>query len=202
MNHIYKKIKPVLLLTIVLFSGFINARKGEVVNYYGIPESLTFNNLNYTLSWSSHPNAVYYKQEYIPKEDNINRFHDMVLIDFIQGDITVRDAVQGQVNKILERKKIDPVCNYQILTNTDKSEFLIDFLMSQSSSDEVNLIEWSAYHYKMYSDKAGHKGILLFGICHRAYDDNTGLFLNSLKDFRNKQLKILSDFPFPEIQIK
>ncbi len=192
-----------MILVFIMLTGFTNRRSDDVTNYYGTPVSLNFNGITYNLSWSSHPNESYYKQEYIPKDNSVDRFKDMIMIDFIITDLPVDKAVEARVAQIKERKKTDLVCNYQLYNNPDKpDESILDFLMSESKNDEVNLVEWNAYHYKSYTDKAGHKGVLLFGISHRAYDNDTMDFLKSLSKYRNKNLNLLIGYDVPEIQIK
>ncbi|HTF27553.1 MAG TPA: hypothetical protein VK625_01845, partial [Flavitalea sp.] len=44
------------------------------VNYLNTPAALSFNNLTYGLSWTSHPIPEYYKQEYIPKGETVEKF--------------------------------------------------------------------------------------------------------------------------------
>ena len=198
---IIRKIFLVCFLAFILCSSF-RLPDDEPINYYGIPVSLTFNKLDYKLSWSSHPNNVYYKQEYIPKGNSADTFKDMVLIDFIETDADLKDAVKVQVAKIQERKKTDAVCNYDIVESPDGKEFVLDFLMSDRKDNKLTVLEWSAYHYKTYTDKAGHKGVLLFGICHRAYGDESNDMLKNLSKFRADNRNALIAYPIPDIQIK
>lgn len=189
-----------LFISFLTLTSFM--KSDEVVNYYSIPKTVKFNKLNYQLSWSAHPTTSYYKQEYLPQGETGDHFNNMIMIDFIQTGASVKEAVTAQVNKILERKKTDAVCNYEVNENPDGTEFILDFLMSESKGSEMNLLEWSAYHYKAYTDQAGHRGILLFGICHRAYGEETGAMLKGLKTYRTPNINELIGYPMPEIQIK
>ena len=182
--------------------GFSQNGIAEVTNYYSTPTTINFNELDYTLSWSSHPNAVYYKHEYLPKGDVADHFNNMLMLDFIQGEFSVMDAVQAQIDKIVERKKTDAVCNYDIIKSPDGKEIILDFLMSVSKNDKVNLVEWNAYHYKAYTDKTGHKGVILFALSHRAYDADVTPFLKSLSEYRQLNRDKVIQFPIPEIQLK
>ncbi|OCX52686.1 hypothetical protein BEL04_14665 [Mucilaginibacter sp. PPCGB 2223] len=197
-----KYLNTLLLLPLLIIGQLHVKPAADVVNYYGTPTDIIFNNTKFTLTWSSHPNDTYYKQEYITHGDAVEHFKDMVLVDFIITDLTVKDAAQAQVNNILERKKTDKVCNYQIIKNEQTGEYILDFIMSESTGDDLSVIEWSGYHYKPYTDKAGHKGVLLFGISHRAYGDDTMNFLKTLKTYRGDVLKALVAYQVPEIQIQ
>jgi hypothetical protein len=201
MRSIIKHLPIVLIVSVAILSGFITKQdKQDVPDYYGIP-TLSFNNLNYKLAWSAHPNDKYYKHEYVPSGEKVDHFNNMIVIDFIETEMHVKDAVAAQVNNITERKKTDAVCNYQILKKSN-DDFILDFIMSENTNRTVTIIEWNAYHYIQYTDKNGHKGILLFGISHRAYDDLATPFLKTLGTFRNNNLKALGTYNMPEIQIK
>jgi len=193
------------IIAFIVLAGFTGKHHDEVVNYYGTPESLKFGSLTYTLSWSSHPTDVYYKHEYIPKGNSVERYKDMVMIDFTITDLTVQQAVAAQIAVINERKITDALCNYQVLKNSEKpDDYILDFTMSENitNSTMLNAVEWDAYHYKAYTDTAGHRGILLFGISHRTYFGETWDFLKSLRKYRDKNIKLLTEYAVPEIQVK
>ncbi|RWY55809.1 hypothetical protein [Mucilaginibacter gilvus] len=192
----------ILIISLSSFTKSGHKPSEEVTNYYGTSDIITFNKADFKLSWSSHPNAVYYKHEYLPKGDIADHFIDMVLLDFVQGDFSAKDALSAQVKTILERKKTDAVCNYQVNQSPDGKQFILDFLMSQSSGNKIELLEWSAYHYKEYTDKAGHKGVLMLGVSHRAYRDGTTALITNLSEFRKENIKALIGIPFPEIQVR
>ncbi len=191
-----------LMLILFVSSSFNIVGKDDIIDYYNIPPELSFNKINYKLCWSSHPNDTYYKQEYIPQGEVVEHFNDMILIDFLNTDIPVKDAVQAQVANLIERKKTDMVCNYQLGINDKTNEYILDFVMSDVSNDHVHIVEWNGYRYKPYTDKSGHKGVLLFGVSHRAYDDKGTDFLRSLGSYRHEILQKLSMHSIPEIQLK
>jgi hypothetical protein len=190
-----------LLVCLSTTFGFKN--KNAILNYYGIPKYLDFNGNRYDLGFSTHPNDTYYKQEYIPKGQNTEHFDDLIFIDFLNDDkIPLNNAVQTQIATLKERKKTDAICNYQVLKNVNKKEYILDFLLSESTNDKVSIVEWNAYRYIIYSDNSGHTGVLLFGVSHRVYDDKIDGFLKSFSLFRTEKLKRLSEYHMPEIQLK
>lgn len=202
MRYSKNSIFSIATLATLLFISLAFKFKDEVINYFGTSKEITFSKKTYKLSWSSHPNATYYKQEYIPDGDKADTFNDMILIDFIQRDIPVAEVVKAQVTMLNERKKTDNICNYQLINSANGSEYILDFAMSESSGPTLNIVEWNAYRYKAYIDKQGHKGVLLFGISHRSYGSKASSFLKSLKEYRVEHQKALISYPMPNIQIK
>ncbi|WEA00846.1 hypothetical protein [Mucilaginibacter sp. SJ] len=162
---------------------------------------MKFNGLNYTLSWSTHPNNIYYKQEYVADGQKAEHYNDMLVIDFLITELTVKEVVGTQLKGLLERKQSDKICNYQVVKNQQTGEYILDFIVSEGSDDHIDIIEWNAYRYKSYTDKKGHKGVLLLGVSHRSYQDESNIFLKNLKKYRFDVINNLSVYAFPEINI-
>ena len=55
-----------LLFTQVMLDNVGIARSDTAIDRLSLPDSIEFNGESYRLSWSSHPNPYYYKQEYLP----------------------------------------------------------------------------------------------------------------------------------------
>jgi len=191
-----------MLFCFLSITGYSQPAINSIENYFGIPKNIQFENVDYTLSWSAHPNKVYFKQEYLPRGQNPDHFSNMLMIDFAEGDFTAKDVANNKIGTLQERKKTDPVCNYELIESPDGKEFILDFLMSVSANEKVNLVEWNCYHYKSYTDKAGHKGVVLYGISNRAYDDGVTPFLQNLPKQRKDIINAIIKFPIPEIQIR
>jgi len=192
---------PVLLIVSTSFNYKKHADK--VINYLNTDEIIKFNKKEYKLSWSSHPVSNYYKQEYIPKGETSEHYSNLLLIDYLLIDTPAFNIVGVKVHEILERKKTDIVAQYQLLKNPDKKDnYILDFLLSAGENDKINVIEWNGYHYQNYTDKAGHKGVLLFGISKRAYGADVTPFLQGLRAFKGEQLKVLVQYEAPKVEIK
>jgi hypothetical protein len=200
MKKAIKSIYAILAFGFLSFAGY--GQTGAVVNYYGIPDNIAFEGTDYLLSWSSHPNEVYYKHEYLPKGEKPDHFFNMLMIDFIQGDFTAKDVASNKIKTLIERKKTDAACNYDLIESPDGKEFILDFIMSTSANNKTDLVEWSCYHYKNYTDKSGHKGVILYGISNRGYDNDVTSFLQTLPKRRETARDAVIKAPVPEIQIK
>ena len=200
MNKIKIYVGIVLIVGSLILSSFMYCN--QIVDYFHISRELIFDGVNYSLSWSDHPSDIYYKQEYVPKTETVDHFHNMVLIEFLKGDLDIKDAIKAQLSVIVERKKTDKICNYKLIFNEKTGEYILDFVNSEISNDKLSLIEWNAYKYRPYVDKVGHKGIMLTGFSHREYGDENGAdFLKKLADYRNEMLKKLYSYNVPAIQL-
>ena len=186
----------------VITTSFIYQNNDGVKNYYNISETLTFDNVQYKLVASYHPNEIYYKQEYIPAGESADHFNKMILIDFAITDASAREMLDIKAKEMQDRKKSDPVVNYEVMENSDKQEYMLDFILSDGKGDKINVVERNIYHYKNYSDKSGHKGVLLFGISQRGYGNDITSFFTNLKKSRIDDINKVGLYPIPDIDIK
>lgn len=192
-----------LLLAAILSTGFMTHDNTTAIkDYLGVPGPIAIGGASYNISWSSHPTANYYKQEYIQKGDDVNRFNKMMMLEAVVSEtIKPQDALAGKVAELKERKKTDALVNYQTLANTAKGEYMLDFLLSDGPAASPNVVEWNIYRYKSFTDKNGHKGLMLFAISTRAYGDKIKPFLASLKDIRTKTINTIAGYEVPPITI-
>jgi hypothetical protein len=188
-----------LLLTLLCFT---NNGSAQTQNYYNIPETVTFDSVQYKLSASYHPQDNYYKQEYIPAGESPDHFNKMVTIDFLITDGPAKDLLVSKVRELIELKKSDPVVQYEMRRNPEKDEYILDFVFSKDIGSKSGLVERNVYRYINYTDSAGHKGILLFAISQRGYGDNITAFFGRLLKTRGDDIKKLGQHDIPKIEIK
>ncbi|MBB6502861.1 hypothetical protein [Pedobacter cryoconitis] len=171
------------------------------VNYLNVKSPIVFNSASYSLSWSSHPAANFYKQEYLTKGDNSDRYKSMLLTDLIIGEVTIQDLVRKKVLELKKAKETNPIINYQLLEKD--GEPMLDFMLSASSADgkTVTIIERNIYRYQTITGKNGQKAVLLFGISTRAYGDDIINFMTNLKTKRMDLLNKFGQYKFPGITL-
>ncbi len=186
--------------TLALFSFFSSHKAPAVKDYLTVPGPVAFNKGSFSLSWTSHPSAVYYKQEYLPATEKPESFTQMVILECVVGNMTLRDAVQTKVAEMVARKKNDPSVNYAVIENKSTGEYLLDFVVSGADGKGA-VVEWNAYRYVTLKEKGGKKGILLVGYAKRAYGAGTTAFLKTLKTERTADINTLASFRIPEIKI-
>lgn len=191
-----------LILLFWLTNSFTHKSGQDVKNYYNIPEILTFDNIRYKLVASYHPNDIYYKQEYIPAGESVDHFNKMVFIDFVITDAGPREMLGIKAKEMQDRKKNDPVVNYEIMENNAGAEYMLDFILSDTKESSLSVVERNVYRYKSYSDKAGHTGILLFAISQRGYDKDIAMFFKNLKNTRVADINKVALYNIPNIEIK
>ena len=192
-----------LYLFISLFSFFPVCENAEVTDYLNIPGPIHFDNTSYSLAWSNHPTTSYFKQEYIPKKDKLSKFNKMVLIDVILSDtLKLETIVSLKIIELLERQKRDATVNYQVINNEEKSRYIVDFIVSEGTSDVIHIMEWNAYSYCQFTDPSGRRGIMLFGVSSRSYDEKIADLFESLPKTRTRVLRELMRLDTPKVELQ
>lgn len=174
----------------------------QVENFLNAPETINFSGTDFNLAWSSHPSANYYKQEFIPKGDNVEKYKQMILVELALGEITAKDALSQKIKELEARKSVDKIVKYQVLENKSTNEILLDFMISEGQGEADKIVEWNAYRYGNYSDKTGKKGVYLFALSKRGYGRDSLSFVSDLIANRQKYVSDFVALTRPEITLK
>jgi hypothetical protein len=182
-----------LVLFLILIVQFFMAQN-KVEDYLHLGDKYRFDNKDYKLVWSSHPASNFYKQEYILPNENVEKYTRMIMIDFLEGDLTPKDAISNNINNLENSKKQNPIINYQMYERED--EYILDFITSKNSQDgkEILILERNVYRYFRINTPK-RKGVLLFGVSDRAYtkkemDNMFSVLKNKKLDLVNKIIQI------------
>ena len=193
-----------LITTIALLTASLafSQPKKAVTEYLNVPGPIILNKTPFKLVWTSNPSDNYYKQEYIPAQDNIERYQKMISVELLVGEATVQELAKAKMDELKQLKISNPIINYEIFQKD--GEIILDFLISQNTADgqQVEIIERNVYRYKPFSDAKGRKGVMLFGASERAYGNDVDTFLASLKKNKSALLNAVATFSLPAVSIK
>jgi hypothetical protein len=163
-------------------SGLVPAAKAQDArDRLGIPGPLTFDGESYALAWSSQPSPNYTKQEYLPAGQATGSYASMLLVEVVEGEITVEAALGAQLRLLNARKGSDPLVNFSAIRNRKTGEAMLDFIIGGRTPQGAAIAEWNAYRYA----PRRQGGVMLFAISRRAYGEaDIRAFLARLKDER------------------
>jgi hypothetical protein len=186
-----------ILVTMVTFSQ----GNPKPVDRLGIKGPVNFDKKAYNLNWSSHPTSNYYKQEYIPAGEDENKFKSMVMVEAATGAVTPKDAMDGKVAELKGMANANPFISYESFFMADKKEYILDFVITQNTSDNksATIAERNVYRYKSLP---GNNGVMLFAISVRSYGADTKNFLANIKTGRNVLVDKVKSYGLPELKIK
>ena len=188
------------IFAILLFITPMVHAQTKATDYIGLPGPIVFSGVSYSLSWSSHPNATFYKQEYLAKGENPDRYKTMLMFDAVTG-VKIEDAVGTKINELKQMKQTNPIVNYKVLKNN--GEFILDFILSQNGANgKSEIVERNVYRYKTVTDKGGKKAVLLFGVSTRSYGSEVDRFLRDLKVTSSDLVNKVAAFTMPAVSLK
>ncbi len=171
-----------------------------VTDLLSVGETIEFNEEEFTLVWNSHPTEIYYKQEYLRSHEDLNEFHKMLLVEAIRGEVDPKDAARIKISELEQQKKSNPVINYELISNEDLGESLLDFIIS----DQNYIYEWNAYRFQTQNVN-GQNYLVLFGYCMRdSLNTNEELkeFFNEVKTARRELIGKVAQMEIPQISPK
>jgi hypothetical protein len=190
------------LFIAILFTVMTNAQTNTApVDRLGIKGPINFNNSVYNLSWSSHPSATYYKQEYLPKGEDANKFKSMVMVEAVTGSIVLKNVVDAKITELKSLGATNHFISYEKFYNDEKNEYLLDFVITQNSPDNKSALiaERNVYRYKKL---ASNNGIMLFAISTRSYGADTKAFLAAVKSDRKTLVDKMRAFSLPSVNVQ
>ncbi len=186
------------IAAIILFCAPISSLAQSVgpTDFLGIPGPIEFNGVQHHLAWSSRPSNDYIKHEYIPQDQELATYTQMVIVELVTSGLSTLDAVNAQMKMLDRRKESDPLVNYQLLTAPKNHQVLLDFLLSDQSTGTL-IVEWNAYRYIPVMLPDGGKAIVLYAISRRHYGSGAEQFLKTLKSSRASDIDALAKFKLP-----
>ncbi|MEO5889328.1 MAG: hypothetical protein ABIQ31_03705 [Ferruginibacter sp.] len=191
----------ILLITMLVSTTSFSQAHKTAVDYVGIPGPILFEKQSFNLSWSAHPSGNFYKQEYIAKGVDAGKYKTMVLIDVMTGEADIKTVVGAKLAELKQLKAANPIVNYDSFQKN--GEYMIDFLLSANGPDgkTMSIVERNVYRYKIFTDKSGQKGVLLFGISTRGYGTGINPFLIALKANKGTLVNAVAQYKLPEVMI-
>jgi len=193
--------KKAIYFTSLLLIIFSTA-KSQTIERIGLKGPIEFNNTEFKLAWSQKPNANYYVQEYLPKNETVERFNELITVNVFVLDVTVEKAIQQKVNELTKRKEIDKVCNFSVIDSPDGTESILDCLLSSGNDQKLDVVEFVIYRYKQIELENHKKALLIYSYSKRSYDENIIKFLNGLSSERESLLNVMISAEMPKISIK
>ena len=103
----------------------------QATDYLGVPGPIKYDRVEYNLAWSASPEKNYFKQEYLPNGSQPDKFSQMILIEALITNYTLEDIIRVKLMELEKRKKDDPVVNYKLFNKPDKTDYLLDFIISE-----------------------------------------------------------------------
>ncbi|MBW4362826.1 hypothetical protein [Flavobacterium taihuense] len=192
--------KKLLYLTTIILMSF-STIQNEPIERIGIKGPIEFNKTVFSLAWSEKPNANYYVQEYLPKNETVEKFNELITVNVFVMDVSVENGIQQKVNELTKRKETDKVCNFSVINSPDGKESILDCILSSEKNGELEIVEFIIYRYKQIELENHKKALLIYSYSKRSYGENITPFLKKLGTERTDLLNVMIAKELPNIKL-
>lgn len=192
--------KKFVYLTSILLFSFSTANM-EPIDRLGIKGPIEFNTTSFSLVWSEKPNSNYYIQEYLPENETVERFNQLITVHVFDINVSIENAVQQKINELNKRKETDVVCNFEAMSSPDGKEIILDCLLSSSKNGELDIVEFIIYRYKRIELENNKNALLIYSYSKRGYGENILPFIKKLRIDRTDLIKSMSSIALPNIKL-
>ena len=191
----FKKIFLLLFLsTLSLFTA-----QDNVPDLLSIPGPIDYDGTEYFLTWSKPMSKTLFRQQYLPIDERIEDFVQLLDFSFFTKEIEMELAVRQKVEGIQQREKTDRYAKVNVVESPDGTEYIVDYFISESPANGDSYIEYNVYRFKNYT-KGAEKSFLILAHSKRMYGDLKSS-AKSLARQRDHLITTMIEFKIPEIKV-
>ncbi|MDO5639495.1 MAG: hypothetical protein Q4G28_06455 [Neisseria sp.] len=170
----------------------------QATSYLHIAEPLRFDGRNYYLQWSANSAPGYYKEEFLPRGQTPERYRNMLIVDWLQTNISPQQAMQRKVAELQQLKAAGHQVSWQAAAGDEPK---LDFIMVARVNGEP-VIEHNLYRYRA-ATAAGKRAVVLFAASRRAYGEaDIKRFADKLPTEGSAFSRKAQALPFPVVNVK
>jgi len=172
-------LRPLPSLALLLAAFFAPPSQAQTAAIQPVPHQIEFLNEVYRLAWRSDPTPNYSKTEYLPEDEELPYYYNMLLLEQV-GGISVTDVVRAQVEFLKELNESDEGAGgskiLNLMENPNTGEVLLVFVLSAPDEEREVIWEWNAYRYSPMQTANGEESVRLFGYSRRHYGNDESVY--------------------------
>ncbi|MGV8915253.1 MAG: hypothetical protein ACOH1X_07380 [Kaistella sp.] len=185
-------------LLLICSLAFVKAQE-NVVDLLAIPGPIEYNDTEFLLSWSKQSSKTLFRQQYLPRDERIEDFTQLLDFSFFNKEIEMDLAVRQKVESIQQREEKDKFAKVNVTESPDGKEYIVDYFISEAPEKGNSFIEYNIYRFKHY-DNGTQKSFLILAYATRIYGDLKSA-ARSLAKQRDNLLATMIEYKIPEIKV-
>ncbi|QOW09023.1 hypothetical protein Q73A0000_00985 [Kaistella flava (ex Peng et al. 2021)] len=189
-------IKKLFLLLFISVLSFVKAQD-DVPDLLSIPGPIEYDGSEYFLSWSKPISKTLYRQQYLPRDEQIEDFTQLLDFSYFTKEIEIELAVRQKVEGIQQRSKSDKFAKVNVIESPDGTEYIVDYFISESPEKGDSFLEYNVYRFKSLTNGTD-KSFLILSHAKRMYGDLKSS-AKSMARQRDHLLTTMIEFKIPEI---
>lgn len=191
----FKKIFLALFITSV---SFLNAQE-TATSILSFPNPLEYDEAEFYLIQSKQRSKTLFQEQYIPKDENLRDFTQLLDFSFFNKEIEIELAVRQKVESVQQREKKDKFAKVNVTESPDGKEFIVDYFISEAPENGDSYIEYNIYRFKNM-ENGGQKSFLIMSYAKRMYGDLKSA-TKALAKQRDHLMTTMIEYKIPKIKI-
>lgn len=191
----FKKIFFVVLISVF---GFFKAQD-QITDLLSIPGPIELDGTEFFLNWSKQPSKTLFRQQYLPRDENIADYNQLLDFSFFNKEIEMELAVRQKVEMVQQRAEKDKFAKVNVTESPDGKEFIVDYFISETPPKGNSFVEYNVYRFKQF-EVGKQKSFLMLSYAKRLYGDLKSSAKSLAKD-RDHLMATMIEYKIPEIKV-
>ncbi len=187
------------LLFAIFLGTFSIVNAQEVRDLLSIPGPIELDGTEFFLAWSKEASKTLMRQQYMPRDERIEDFNQILDFSYFTKEIDIELAVRQKVESIQNRAEKDKFAKVNVTESPDGSEFVVDYFISETPEKGDAFVEYNIYRFKPYNNGT-QKNFLILAYAKRMYGDPK-LAAKALAKQRDQLMLNLIEYKIPEIKV-
>lgn len=172
----------------------------SVTDLLSVPGPIEFHGDEFFLSWSRQNSKTLSVQQYLPRDEKIEDFTELLNFSYFNKEIDIEMAVRQKVESVQYLMGKDKFAKVNVSESPDKTEYIVDYTVSEGIEKGTPFLEYNIYRFKNY-DKAGAKSFLILSYAKRIYGSDYKGATKTFARQRDELLTAMIEYKIPEIKL-
>lgn len=162
-------LKKFTILFFIVALSFLKAQD-DAVDLISVPGPIEFNDTEFLLAWSKQPSKTLFRQQFLPRDERIEDYNQLLDFSFFNKEIEMELAVRQKVESIQKRGEKDKFSKVNVTESPAGDEFIVDYFISEAPENGNSYVEYNVYRFKQF-ENGGQKSFLILFYSTRIYGD-------------------------------
>jgi len=176
----------------------IHAQETET-SILSFPNPIEYDGTEFYIIQSKQRSKTLFQEQYIPKDENLRDFNQLLDFSFFNKEIETELAVRQKVESVQQREKKDKFAKVNVTESPDGKEFIVDYFISEAPENGDSYIEYNIYRFKNM-ENGGQKSFLIMSYAKRMYGDLKSA-AKALAKQRDHLMATMIEYKIPEIKV-
>ena len=176
----------------------IHAQETET-SILSFPNPIEYDGTEFYIIQSKQRSKTLFQEQYIPKDENLRDFNQLLDFSFFNKEIETELAVRQKVESVQQREKKDKFAKVNVTESPDGKEFIVDYFISETPENGDPFIEYNIYRFKNM-ENGSQKSFLIMSYAKRMYGDLKSS-AKALAKQRDHLMATMIEYKIPEIKV-